>query len=437
MAIAPPPVPTQPPERLALPLGQHGRVPRSLGRTRCCFHLHAHPVDRHQQGSVLLPSGRVAVRVDEQERAEVVAATFQLLQVGLEPESVARDGPGRRGEPADRADRIGHRVEERGERGAYLLVVGGLLLGRDEVRPVQQGAAELTYRQVTAVETGKRGPEPGLLLPGAGRPGVQPRTLLSPREIPVGQGHLTAQRPDVVEPTLRVGPGPGGTQGGRQGSREPGQPVGQLTQRLAGRQQIQRRGDQHVDQYTRRGADQGLVDPAAGDGGRASDGEHEHRADGQFQQVWAEAEEPAEQQRDGDHPGEAPPGQPDDPGDADGDQHPGKHTRHALHALGDGLVHGHLDHEQRGQGCEHRPGAGPDPVGHDIGEGRGERRLRQAQPGPAAAPHELGVAGPTTSYERCHHRPTPGDHGPPGCRRLGGNGVRGAAGGSRTCSSPV
>jgi hypothetical protein len=80
---------------------------------------------------VLLPGTGIVGRVDHQQGAQPVAAALQLGEVGGQALRVVEG-----------LDRVSRRVEQVGERGAFGVLVGVLLVGH-EVGPVQERAAHL------------------------------------------------------------------------------------------------------------------------------------------------------------------------------------------------------------------------------------------------------------------------------------------------------
>ena len=139
----------------------------------------------------------------------------------------------------------------------------------------------------------------------------------------------------------------------------PAHALGELGDRVAGAVGGRAAGAiSEVDQDADGRADEGLDDPLRGGRFAAADGEHEHRGDRDLGQVRAESQQPARDERDRDDSAEAPPGQADDVGEHGGDRHPRGDAEDALPAVGNGLVHGQLHDQQRGQRGEDRLGAG-------------------------------------------------------------------------------
>ena len=118
------------------------------------------------------------------------------------------------------------------------------------------------------------------------------------------------------------------------------------------------------------------VDSAASD---VPDAEHEHRADRHLQQVRAEPQDLAADDRGGDEDAEAPPVQPDHRHEADRQRHAEHHREHPLHAVDQRARQGGLHHEQGGERGDQRRRIGEaHGLGHDE-RGHGGAAIRSAR----------------------------------------------------------
>ena len=155
---------------------------------------------------------------------------------------------------------------------------------------------------------------------GPGRAGVGPHAL----------GGLLQQRGDLLGEPLHGLPRVAAAHGGR---------------------------EQHVDQHPDRRTDERLDDPAhrgrLGTGGEP-DAEHQHRADRHLDQVRAQPQQLADDDRGGDQDAEAPPGEADDRGEADRQRHAGDDGEDALDAAEQGARRRGLHDQQRGQRGDQR-----------------------------------------------------------------------------------
>jgi hypothetical protein len=118
------------------------------------------------------------------------------------------------------------------------------------------------------------------------------------------------------------------------------------------------------------GAYQGLCDATGGRSLRAADAEHEHGANGHFEQVRAQTHEQTQQDRGGNHGAEAPHRERDELGQGNGQRDPEHDGQDPADAVGDGAEQRDLDDQQRRQGRRQRPRVGQGRRGHRVAQRR-------------------------------------------------------------------
>jgi len=186
-------------------------------------------------------------------------------------------------------------------------------------------------------------------------------------------------------------PRPGLDDPGREPGGEPGHPLGQLADRGTRGLQVQRRRDEHAHADADQGAQHRLLDAGETERPSPADLEQQHRADRRFEQVGAQPQHLAGDDRPGDDGAEAPPRQADEVGHEHGDRHSGEHTADASQAVHQALVQGQLDDQQRHQRRDDRVLGQVERLGEQVGGDHGERHLCGAQAGRAAAADEGGA----------------------------------------------
>jgi hypothetical protein len=117
-------------------------------------------------------------------------------------------------------------------------------------------------------------------------------------------------------------------------------------------------------------SDERAEDPLVG-GCRAADGQDQHRADRDLENVVAQPQRVPDDERYPDRDRQAPPGEAEGRGQSDGEQYADDNGRD----LGEGgpqrLVEADLGHEQRGQRRQHRRRPGDQLLRDQVGEGGG------------------------------------------------------------------
>ena len=150
--------------------------------------------------------------------------------------------------------------------------------------------------------------------------------------------------------------------------------------------QVQRRGDEHAHRDPDQRAEHGLLDAGDPERAGAADLHQQHRADRRLEQVRAQAQHLADDDRAGDDGAEAPPRQADEVGHQHGDPDAGEHPADAAQAVRQALVQGQLHDEQRHQGRDDRVVLGQvQGLGEQVGGDHREGDLGRAQAGRAAA----------------------------------------------------
>ncbi|ESU45971.1 hypothetical protein P376_6051 [Streptomyces sp. HCCB10043] len=171
-------------------------------------------------------------------------------------------------------------------------------------------------------------------------------------------------------------------------------PGGQRLDGGAGRPDPDGRGEEQVEQEPDHSADQRLPHPVPGGVGDLGDAEDEHRADRHLGHELVDPDQPSDQQRGEDGQAEAPPAQPHQGAEADGDEHADDDGVHPADAGREGRVEGHLDDQERGEGRGQRGRFGQEPDGHGVGDDGGGRRAQRLHPGGfGGALHELDDGG--------------------------------------------
>ena len=185
-------------------------------------------------------------------------------------------------------------------------------------------------------------------------PRVEAKAVLGLADRLPGVPDLRVELARLQQPLVRVLARPALGQVGGGPLQHPGHVVGQLVDGIAGRPDVDRRGQEGVDDHPDPGADQGLQHPRPGHTGRPAEGQNEQGAHRDLDPVRAQLQDLADGQGDEHDQADAPPVQPEQVGDAQGQQHPGGHAGHPLEAAGDRLDQGQLGDQERGQRGEHR-----------------------------------------------------------------------------------
>ena len=210
---------------------------------------------------------------------------------------------------------------------------------------------------------------------------------------------MPVEPPRVLEPALGVvgldGPGRHCRGGVDEQARDLPRVLRDRPSRESG---LDGRWERDVDQHPDGRADEGLHDPTDArrlGRGDVAHAEHEHRADRHLQQVRAEPQDLARDDRGGDEDAEAPPVQPDHRHEPDRQHHAEHHREHPLHAVDQRARQGGLHHQQRGERRDQRRRIGKaHRLGHDErghgGAGDPQCAEQRRPPALPAAAHELG-----------------------------------------------
>ncbi len=132
-------------------------------------------------------------------------------------------------------------------------------------------------------------------------------------------------------------------------------------------------GNQKTERDAHNGADEGVRHAHLGRDIRCGNGEDEHRADRCLESLISESQQVGDDERRRDHPGKAPPRQPQIGGGSHRDQHTREHGADAHQSHPEGAHRRRLHHQQRGERGGEVEDAREYGVGNDVGDGRRDR----------------------------------------------------------------
>ena len=210
--------------------------------------------------------------------------------------------------------------------------------------------------------------------------------------------HRGRQRRQVLAPPDRLGQLLGGP------GEQPADPVGERVDRFAGVLDGDLRREQQVGGDRDGGPDErlGHALPRGRSGRQGADTEHEHRADGDLDEVGLQPQHLPHGQRDEDEQAQRPPLQRHQGGEADGDRDARDDGDHPVQTARQQRGGRDLDDQHRRQRRQQRLGLGEDQRGDHVAEHRRDRQPQrelelaergQPEPAPGSAQRSLARRG--------------------------------------------